>query len=82
MGADVTLVNPAYETARSLAEVLEQQNLMNQGPKAVQKDHAFYVSDGEEQFRQFANSILPNVELSTADVNLVDVGPDCARIRK
>ena len=82
MGEDVTLVNPAYETARSLEEVLRQQSLMNPGPKAVQKDHAFYVSDGEEQFRQFANSILPNVELSTADVNLVDVGPDCARVRK
>ena len=81
MGESVTLVNPAYETARSLEEVLKEQNLMNLGPKAVQKDHAFYVSDGEEQFRQFANSILPNVELSTADVNLVDIGPDCARVR-
>lgn len=82
MGDGVTLVNPAYETARSLQEVLERNKMMNPGPKAVQKDHTFYVSDGEEQFRQFANSILPNVELSTADVNLVDVGPDCARVRK
>ena len=81
MGDGVTLVNPAYETARSLEEVLRQRKLMNPGPKAVQKNHAFYVSDGEEQFRQFANSILPEVELSTADVNLVDVGPDCARVR-
>lgn len=81
MGESVTLVNPAYETARSLEEVLRKNRILNLGPKAVQKDHAFYVSDGEEKFRQFANSILPEVELSTADVNLVDVGPDCARVR-
>ena len=81
MGDDVTLVNPAYETARSLEETLSRYDMLSSGPKAVQKDHAFYVSDGEEQFRQFANSILPDVELSTADVNLVDVGPDCARVR-
>ena len=81
MGDDVALVNPAYETAQSLKDVLEQNGIQNPGPKAVQKDHAFYVSDGEEKFRQFANSILPDVELSTADVNLVDVGPDCARVR-
>ena len=81
MGDDVTLVNPAYETARSLEETLIRYDMLSSGPKAVQKDHAFYVSDGEEQFRQFANSILPDVELSTADVNLVDVGPDCARVR-
>ena len=81
MGEGVTLVNPAYETARSLEETLKRYDIVNPGPKAVQQDHAFYVSDGEEQFRQFANSILPDVELSTADVNLVDVGPDCARIR-
>ena len=74
MGDKVALVNPAYETARSLEEVLRQNLLMNPGPKAMQKDHTFYVSDGEEQFRQFANSILPDVQLSTADVNRVDVG--------
>lgn len=73
MGDMVTLVNPAFETARSLMKCLEQNQLRNQGKRAGQHDHSFYVSDGEEKFRRFANSILPDVQLETTDVNLVDV---------
>lgn len=81
MGDRVTLVNPAYETAKSLKECLQKRELVNDGPRAVQHDHAFYVSDGAEKFRLFANSILPKVRLETTDVNLVEIGPEGANAR-
>lgn len=60
MGENVTLVNPAYETAVSLGRLLEEKNL------AAGNEHRytggmydFYVSDAAEKFKDFANSILP-----------------------
>ena len=53
------LVNPAYETAVSLRELLKERGIYkDSGPAKYQ----FYVSDGAEKFSSFANSILP-VEL-------------------
>lgn len=60
LGEEVTLVNPAYETARELARILEEQGIANDG--AVSRDgsrHQFYVSDAANKFRAFADSILP-----------------------
>ncbi|MBR3646500.1 MAG: glutamate racemase [Lachnospiraceae bacterium] len=61
MGEEVRLVNPAFETARSLG-VLMAEN----GIKATEDNKAtysFYVSDGAQKFKNFANSILPfNIE--------------------
>lgn len=60
LGEKVNLVNPAYETARGLKELLEKQNLVNDGvykPEGLQ--YQFYVSDAAEKFKNFANSILP-----------------------
>lgn len=65
-GSGVTLVNPAYETAKELESMLSQNNLLNESASSAA--HRFFVSDGEEQFRRFANSILP-CELEEADVN-------------
>lgn len=59
MGEQVTLVNPAYETACSLRELLEQEGLANQTILAEANPHRFFVSDAAESFRDFANSILP-----------------------
>ena len=67
MGEDVTLVNPAYETARRLKAVLAEKNLM--GDKLV-GEHLFYVSDGAEAFKMFANSILPCNVQATSDINI------------
>ena len=61
MGEGVNLVNPAYETATSLKQLLEKENLANDG-KSRQFGgtfHEFYVSDAAERFMEFANSILP-----------------------
>ena len=67
-GEGVTLVNPAYETARELRELLATDDLLADGTAAA--EHRFYVSDGAEQFRAFANSILPCEMIETDDVNV------------
>ena len=59
-GDQVTLVNPAYETAQELRRLLEQEQLINTGENNKKDEmHQFYVSDAAEKFGEFANSILP-----------------------
>lgn len=68
VGEQITLVNPAYETAIALKKVLKEKSLEND---PVQKtDHRFFVSDGAEKFKYFANSILPCEVVETKDVNI------------
>ncbi len=57
MGNAVRLVNPAYETAKSLKDMLKENHLLASGREKV--EHEFFVSDGVEQFHSFANSVLP-----------------------
>lgn len=60
MGEGVTLVNPAYETAVSLREMLKSQNLAAGNEHRYAGDmYDFYVSDTADKFKRFANSILP-----------------------
>ena len=68
VGEKIELVNPAYETAKSLKEVLADNRLENDNVKKL--DHKFYVSDGAEKFKRFANSILPCEVVETKDVNI------------
>jgi glutamate racemase len=56
VGEKVTLVNPAYETACSLRELLKEEGLYRESGKT---SYHFYVSDGAERFHNFAHSILP-----------------------
>lgn len=57
MGGEVHLVNPAYETAKSLKLLLAEQGLLNQsGNSAV---YEYYVSDGVDKFSTFAAKVLP-----------------------
>lgn len=73
IGEQVTLVNPAYETARELSELLRQKDLLNgQAPKLGEDSHRFYVSDAAERFQQFANSIIKYGILSAETVNIED----------
>lgn len=59
-GEQVTLVNPAYETAQELHRLLSEKNLLNDGTRNIKEQmHQFYVSDAAEKFGEFANSILP-----------------------
>lgn len=57
MGADVNLVNPAYETAKSLKVMLAEKQLLNQSGE--QAHYEYYVSDGVDKFRTFAATVLP-----------------------
>lgn len=70
MGPEVTLVNPAYETAHELKYVLEDNHILNvaENTGETHVTHKFYVSDGAEKFRQFANTILPCDHLEVEDV--------------
>ncbi|WP_099469279.1 glutamate racemase [Konateibacter massiliensis] len=70
-GDGITLVNPAYETALELKQLLEQKNLIctnhknNDGTR-----YEFYVSDGSDKFKQIANSILPYDISTTKLINI------------
>ena len=71
MGDQVTLVNPAYETAKELKEVLEKQNLLNDNENRLgTNQYQFFVSDGAEEFKTFANSILKHGILSAQIVHI------------
>ncbi len=71
MGEGVTLVNPAYETARELKEMLEGQNLLcTKAPGLGSNQYQFYVSDKAEKFVRFANSIIKYGILSAKTVNM------------
>lgn len=59
MGEEVRLVNPAYETALELGRLLKKEGILNPGEENVEFPYQFYVSDSEDKFRAFANSILP-----------------------
>ena len=57
MGPEVNLVNPAYETAVGLGKLLQEQGICADGTR--ERTYRFYVSDAEEKFKKFANSIMP-----------------------
>ena len=65
MGEEVCLVNPAYETALELGKLLEEQGLSSTGTEQKEFPYRFYVSDLADEFKAFANSILPyDVEMT------------------
>ncbi|MCM1268971.1 MAG: glutamate racemase [Bacteroidales bacterium] len=71
MGEGVTLVNPAYETARELKCLLAEKGLESEHRPGLGTElYRFYVSDGAEKFKQFANSILTYGILSAKVVNI------------
>lgn len=71
MGTGVTLVNPAYETAVALKKLLAEKNLLNnEAPPLGSNPYQFYVSDGAEKFKQFANSIIKYGILSAKTINI------------
>ena len=59
IGKEVSLVNPAYETAMELKRVLDAQGILNDKEPALGENrYQFYVSDAAEKFKRFANSII------------------------
>lgn len=67
----IKLVNPAYETARGLVELMEECGIRsNQSLKERGESHEFYVSDAAEKFRLFASRILNDKDLKTSKVDI------------
>mgnify|MGYP000568378085 FL=1 len=71
MGEDVVLVNPAYETAIELKQLLEERGLEREGTEPLQGEkYQFFVSDLAEKFTSFATSILPNEVKETRKIDI------------
>ena len=71
MGKGVTLVNPAYETALELRELLNREGIANDGNfMNFDNPYEFFVSDAAEKFKIFANSILPCDVTSIRQINI------------
>lgn len=71
MGEEVTLVNPAYETALELKALLQKEGLARDAaaPDDGEK-YQFFVSDLAEKFTDFATSILPNEVKETRKIDI------------
>lgn len=71
MGEGVTLVNPAYETARELKEQLAACNMLNEEKIDLgTNQYQFFVSDAAEKFKNFANSIIKYGILSAKTIHI------------
>lgn len=70
-GENVTLVNPAYETALELKRLLSEKDLLNDKELGLGDNrYQFYVSDKADKFQTFANSIIKYGILSAKVVNI------------
>ncbi len=68
LGDSVKLINPAYETAKALKEMLTEKNMLRKNSKSPQRK--FFVSDAPEKFRRIGGNIL-NMEIS--DVEEIEI---------
>lgn len=71
VGDKVTLVNPAYETALELKDLLMKYDMLNEEtPGLGSNRYQFYVSDKADKFVRFANSIIKYGILSAKTINI------------
>ena len=73
VGESVQLVNPAYETARELQQLLAREDLLSEEAPALgsaESQYRFFVSDMAEKFRSFANSIIKYGILSAKMIHI------------
>lgn len=68
IGENVKLVNPAYETAKCLKTLLEEEKLLDTSRHKPKYD--YYVSDGAEKFISFADEVLP---CRVEKTNVIDI---------
>ena len=60
-----------YETARELKELLQHYHILNdEEPHLGENKYQFYVSDGAEKFKHFANSIIKYGILSAKTIKI------------
>ena len=71
MGDEVTLVNPAYETAVELRELLAARDLSREEQAPfLGEQYQFFVSDLAEKFTDFATAILPGEVKETRQISI------------
>ena len=72
MGSEVTLVNPAYETAVQLKTLLRSMEMnCDEGRDLPNEEkYQFFVSDMADKFRAFATAILPDEVKKTIKINI------------
>lgn len=70
VGDKIKLVNPAYETAMDLKQLLQENDMENPDVEGDHGSYSFYVSDAADKFKQFANSILPYDIETTKQINI------------
>ena len=68
LGDKVTLVNPAYETAKAAKIMLKEQKLLSS--KIDEGKCTFYVSDDPEKFKRIGGNILRKEIASIQKVNI------------
>lgn len=70
MGPEVKLINPAYETATELRQLLADQDIASDNSHSEEGEkYRYFVSDAAEQFFRFAATILPHVH-DTSQINI------------
>lgn len=71
VGSKITLVNPAFETAKELKELLLASDMLNtQAGIPTHEKYHFYVSDQADKFGRFAAKILDTDHFTTDYVNI------------
>lgn len=70
MGESVTLVNPAYETALELKQLLMDEDLICSQTADAEDQYRFFVSDLADKFTRFATAILPDQVKETKQINI------------
>ncbi len=71
MGEGVNLVNPAYETAVGLFEMLKKHNLNSKSEiNCCSEMYDFYVSDAPDKFKKFADSVLSFEISNVSKINI------------
>ena len=67
---DVNLINPAFETAKQVKNLLEDKDLLTQDKKLAEKQ--FFVSDDPEKFRRIGGNILNKNIKSIGKIDIED----------
>ena len=67
---DVNLINPAFETAKQVKNLLEDKDLLTQDKKLAEKQ--FFVSDDPEKFRRIGGNILNKNIKSIEKIDIED----------
>lgn len=70
LGDSITLVNPAYETALSLDELLRENDIASDGDKGT---FDIYVSDDPEKFKKFAKKSMKEYADRVDEVTQINI---------